>query len=129
MNIIIGLKNKVPMDVLLSTADPLGFFHEMANLKVLEGDDYIALYQHVLIDTPVGPYFMRFLEDSMEGLSESRTMNDVQQLFRDMSTEHIRTSLLKMWLEDFYEYCGKLDGDSKEMMQNLLKFEADLKSI
>jgi hypothetical protein len=30
-----------------------------------------------LIDTPVGDYFMRFLEESMAGMGENRTMNDV----------------------------------------------------
>jgi len=39
----------------------------------------------VLIDTPVGPYFMKFLEEEMtkEG-GASRTMNEVQTLFKDL---------------------------------------------
>jgi V-type H+-transporting ATPase subunit d len=49
----------------------------MKNIKVLEGEDYSGLYRDVLIDTPVGPYFMRFLEDAMGALNENRTMNDV----------------------------------------------------
>ena len=28
-------------------------------------DDFAALYKTVLIDTPVGPYFLRFLEQEM----------------------------------------------------------------
>jgi V-type H+-transporting ATPase subunit d len=74
VNMIEGLKNKVDGDVLLANADPLGYFPEMKNIKVLEGDDYTSLYRDVLIDTPVGPYFMRFLEESMEGIGENRTM-------------------------------------------------------
>ena len=58
-------------------SDPLGFFPEMKNIKVLEGDDYTGLYWDVLIVTPVGVYFMRFLEESMEGMGENKTMNDV----------------------------------------------------
>jgi len=42
----------------LLSADPLGYFHEMKNIKVLEADDYAGLYRDVLIDTPVGSYFM-----------------------------------------------------------------------
>jgi len=55
----------------------------MRNIKVLEEDDYTGLYRDVLIDTPVGPYFMRFLEEEMtkEG-GDSRTMNEVQNLFK-----------------------------------------------
>jgi V-type H+-transporting ATPase subunit d len=33
---------------------------------------------------------------------ESRTMTEVQNIFRDMKPEYIRTSLKKLWLEDFY---------------------------
>lgn len=62
VNIIEGLKNKVDIELLMSNIDPLGYFPEMRNIKVLEGDDYSGLYKDVLIDTPVGPYFMRFLE-------------------------------------------------------------------
>jgi len=36
----------------------------------LEGDDYTTLYREVLIDTPVGPYFIRFLESAMETLDD-----------------------------------------------------------
>lgn len=49
----------------------------MNNIKVMEGDDLSQLYRDVLIDTPIGNYFMRFLEESMEG-GENRTMNEVQ---------------------------------------------------
>lgn len=78
VNIIEGLKNKVDIENLLTNADPLGYFPEMRSIKVLDGDDYTGLYRDVLIDTPVGPYFMRFLEQCMEGVqNEQRTMNDI----------------------------------------------------
>jgi len=130
VNIIEGLKNKVDSDVLLANVDPLGYFPEIKNIKVLEGDDYTSLYRDVLIDTPVGIYFMKFLENAMEGLSENRTMHDIQALFKEMKPEYIRTSLKKMWLEDFYEFCKeKLNPTSIEMLEDLLKFEADFKTI
>lgn len=130
VNIIEGIKNRVDADLLLANADPLGYFPEMKNIKVLEGDDYTGLYRDVLIDTPVGPYFMRFLEDSMEGLSENRTIQEIQALFKEMKPEFIRTSLKKMWLEDFYEFCqNNLNPTSKALMLDLLNFEADFKTI
>lgn len=75
VNYIEGVKNKVDTKLLESNADPLGYYPELSNVKVLEGDDYSGLYRDVLIDTPVGPYFMNFLEEEMvrEG-GESRTM-------------------------------------------------------
>lgn len=38
---------------------------------------------------------------------ESRTMTEVQNIFKDMKPEYIRTSLKKLWLEDFYEFCQR----------------------
>ncbi len=77
VNMIEGIKNKVDGDLLLANLDPLGVFPEIKNIKVMEGDDYSGLYRDVLIDTPVGSYFMRFLEESFEGMGENRTMNDI----------------------------------------------------
>lgn len=77
VNMIEGIKNKIDIDILLANSDPLGYFPEMRNIRVLEGDDYTSLYKDVLIDTPVGVYFMRFLEESMEGIGETRTLNEV----------------------------------------------------
>ena len=50
VNMIEGLKNKVSIEILLANMDPLGYFPEIKNIKVLEGDDYTSLYKDVLID-------------------------------------------------------------------------------
>jgi V-type H+-transporting ATPase subunit d len=83
----------------------------------MEGDDYSGLYRDVLIDTPVGVYFMRFLEESFEGMGENRTMNDIQALFREMKPEFIRTSLKRMWLEDMMAFVNdRFGGETKEIL-------------
>jgi len=85
----------------------------------------------VLIDTPVGPYFMKFIEiiigtKKQEGI----TLAEMQAEFKEKKTEHIRTSLKKVWLEDFYDFCKeKLSALSGDIMCELLEFEADLKTI
>ena len=57
-------------------------------------------------------------------------MSGVQNVFKEMKPEFIRISLKKMWLEDFYDFCmNNLNHSSKEMMKNLLNFEADFKTI
>ncbi|KAM3136632.1 hypothetical protein pb186bvf_011268 [Paramecium bursaria] len=130
VNMIEGLKNKIDIEVLLSNIDPLGWFPEIKNIKVLEGDDYANLYRDVLIDTPIGVYFMKFLDESIENMHENRTMNDIQNLFKEMKPEYIRTSLKKMWLEDFFRYSEEnLPQTSKEGLVSLLKFEADFRTI
>jgi len=44
---------------------------------VLDPNDYQGLYQTVLIDTPVGPYFLRFLEEQIGDIGENVTMSDI----------------------------------------------------
>ena len=66
----------------------------------------------------------------MEGMGENRSLQDIQQVFKEMKPEFIRTSLRKMWLEDFYEFCrSSLNPTSVEWMVDLLKFEADCKTV
>jgi V-type H+-transporting ATPase subunit d len=130
VNIIEGIKNKVDPDILLANADPLGYFPEMRNIKVVEADDYSTLYSTVLIDTPVGPYFMKFLEDIIGEGNENISLAEIQSLFKDLKPEYIRTSLKKMWLEDFFNFCReKLYPLSQEVMGDLIQFEADFKTI
>jgi V-type H+-transporting ATPase subunit d len=112
VNIMEGIKNKVDINILEASCDALGYFPEIRNIRVVEGDDYAGLYKDVLIDTPVGPYFMRFLEQSMESL-DNKSFSDIMGIFKDEKTEKIRTSLKKMWLENFYDFIEKnLSGTS-----------------
>jgi len=83
VNMIEGSKKAVPNDVLIANSDPIGYFPEMKNIKVLEGDDYTGLYRDVLIDTPVGPYFIKFIEEFGEG----KDLNEIKGLFGDLKPE------------------------------------------
>ena len=130
VNIIEGIKNKVDPDVLLAGADPLGYFPEIRSIKVVDADDYSTLYSTVLIDTPVGVYFMKFLEDVIGEGNENMGLGEIQSLFKDLKPEYIRTSLKKMWLEDFYNFClNRVNPLTAEFMGELLEFEADFKTI
>ena len=60
VNMIVGLKNKVDIEVLLANIDPLGWFPEIRNIKVLEGDDYSSLYKDVLIDVKIYKFYIIF---------------------------------------------------------------------
>eukprot|EP00330_Aristerostoma_sp_ATCC50986_P012422 CAMPEP_0114594136 /NCGR_PEP_ID=MMETSP0125-20121206/15762_1 /TAXON_ID=485358 ORGANISM="Aristerostoma sp., Strain ATCC 50986" /NCGR_SAMPLE_ID=MMETSP0125 /ASSEMBLY_ACC=CAM_ASM_000245 /LENGTH=369 /DNA_ID=CAMNT_0001794077 /DNA_START=42 /DNA_END=1151 /DNA_ORIENTATION=+ len=130
VNVIEGIKNKIEPDILLANIDPLGYFPEIKNMKIVDADDYGTLYSTVLIDTPVGPYFMKFLEDVIGEGNQNISMHEIQALFKDLKPETIRTSLKKMWLEDFFAFCEKnLSDVSQDFMLDLLNFEADFKTI
>ena len=70
--------NGKPAIELLAKADPLGWFEEMKTIPSLDlSQGYEDLYQTILIDTPVGPYF----EEVLKALSE-----DGKPLGRDAGT-------------------------------------------
>jgi V-type H+-transporting ATPase subunit d len=120
VNIIEGVKNNVDLEILLKRSDPLGYFPELKNIRTVEGEDYTALYSTVLIDLPIGVYFRKFLEE----LSLEETSN------KDFKPEKIKNILKKIWLTEFYEYCEeRINPESAEVMQDLLKFESDCQTI
>ena len=130
VNIIEGLKNGVNPDDLISNADPLGYFPEIKNMKIADADDFTNLYSTVLIDTPVGPYFSKFLEENIGEGSENKTLQEIQNVFKELKPEQIRTSLKKMWLENFYAFVQKeCNSLTKETMGDLLNSEADFKTM
>lgn len=45
------------------------------------------------------------------------------------TAQNLRVLLRKMWLEDLYEICLGLNGTSREILEDLLKFEADCMTI
>lgn len=135
VGMIEGLKNEQPLELLLKGLDPLGYFPELKNIRTVEGDDYATLYQQVLIDLPIGDYFRKFLDAcvaNMENVGDQpRNAQFIAGLMRDYKAEKIKNMLKKIWLADFHKYCMEnLPGDvSREVMDDLLKFESDCMTI
>jgi V-type H+-transporting ATPase subunit d len=97
---------------LLEKCHPLGTFKSIAALS--SSHNIASLYNDVLIDTPLAPYIQGAL--SLEDLDE-------------MNIEIIRNTLYKAYLEDFYNYCLDLGGDTATFMGEILRFEADRRAI
>lgn len=97
---------------LLEKCHPLGTFKSMASLSVAHS--VADLYNSVLIDTPLAPYIQGALSE--EDLDE-------------MNIEIIRNTLYKAYLEDFYQYCLDLGGETGTFMGEILQFEADRRAI
>ena len=53
----------------------------------------------------------------------------ISELMKDFKADKIKNLLKKIWLSEFYRLCETLPDTSKEMMQDLLKFESDLMTI
>lgn len=101
---------------LLDRCHPLGVFEAMPVLCVASSIE--ELYNSVLIETPLAPFFKQNL-----------TSTDLDEL----NIEIIRNTLYKSYLEDFYNFCQTADGlagtPTAEIMAEILNFEADRRAI
>lgn len=113
---------------LIDQCHPLGMFKEstMRSIPTFEANakGFADLYQTVLVDTPVGPYFAMFLQESSNALG-----GEVRNVIEEVEIEIIKSSLIKYWLEDFYQYVQKLGGETAEVMGEILKVRADTNAI
>ena len=101
---------------LLERCHPLGWFETMPVLCVATNIE--ELYNSVLIETPLAPYFKGSL--SHQDLDE-------------LNIEIIRNTLYKNYLEDFYKFVNEEPGmkgtPTADVMNEVLEFEADRRSI
>jgi V-type H+-transporting ATPase subunit d len=115
---------------LMAQCHPLGMFKEstMRNIPSFEANSrgYADLYETVLVDTPVGPYFSRYLQQSSAGISAA---SDVRNVLEEVQIEILKNSLLKLYLEDFYAFCESLGGETAEVCCALLRARADRAAI
>ncbi|KAJ4269529.1 H(+)-transporting V0 sector ATPase subunit d [Fusarium torreyae] len=101
---------------LLERCHPLGWFETMPVLCVATNIE--ELYNSVLIETPLAPYFKGSL--SHQDLDE-------------LNIEIVRNTLYKNYLEDFYNFVNthpEMAGTpTAEVMSEILEFEADRRAI
>ncbi|CCF58573.1 hypothetical protein KAFR_0E04220 [Kazachstania africana CBS 2517] len=99
---------------ILNRCHPLGWFDTLPTLSV--ATDLESLYDMVLIDTPLAPYFKDCFSNA----------NDLD----DLNIEIVRNKLYKAYLEDFTKFINEqLTEPSKEIMLDFLNFEADRRTI
>lgn len=130
-NVMLLLKGALSgrdINELLEQCHPLGMFKEstMRSIPTFENSakGYSDLYQTVLVDTPVGPYFSKFLqESSMHRGSHSRNV------LEEVEIEIIKSSLIKYWIEDFHMFVESLGGDTATIMGDILKARADTNAV
>lgn len=98
---------------ILPKCHPLGWFDTLPTLST--ATDIDTLYDVVLVDTPLAPFFKDCL-----------TLHDLD----DLNIEIIRNKLYRNYLEAFLEFVQKeFDGPDLEIMTKLLNFEADKRVI
>ncbi|KAF5360971.1 hypothetical protein D9756_005019 [Leucocoprinus leucothites] len=110
--LITGTLHERDTHELLERCHPLGVFDSMPALCVATNVE--ELYQTVIVETPLAPYFRDCLSAA-----------DLD----DLNIEIIRNTVYKAYLEDFYHYCGTLGSSTADVMQKILAFEADRRTI
>ncbi|KAG1785962.1 ATPase V0 complex subunit D [Suillus plorans] len=110
--LITGTLHERDTHELLERCHPLGIFDTMPALCVATNVE--ELYQSVLVETPLAPYFRDCLSAA-----------DLD----DMNIEIIRNTVYKAYLEDFYNYVSTIGSTTVEVMHNILAFEADRRTI
>lgn len=110
--LITGTLHERDTHELLERCHPLGVFDTMPALCVATNVE--ELYQSVLVETPLAPYFRECLSAS-----------DLD----DLNIEIIRNTLYKAYLEDFDKFCESIGGPTYDVMHKILAFEADRRTI
>ncbi|KAI0034637.1 ATPase V0 complex subunit D [Vararia minispora EC-137] len=110
--LITGTLHERDTHELLERCHPLGWFDTMPALCVATNVE--ELYQTVLVETPLAPYFRECLSAA-----------DLD----DLNIEIIRNTLYKAYLEDFHAFCQTLGGPTTDVMTRILSFEADRRTI
>ena len=87
---------------------------------------YAELYETVLVDTPVGPYFQQYLDEAQKMFG---TASDMKNILEETQIEVLKHSLMKLYLEDFYRFCCSLGGETADVMCGLLRARADRAAI
>jgi len=83
----------------------------------------------VLIDLPIGIYFHKFLEGILVN-DANKDASAIPAIMRDYKPAKIQHLIKKIWMNEFHYYCeNTLSGGSKDMMNDLLRFESDCMTI
>lgn len=129
--LITGTLHERDTHELLDRCHPLGVFDTMPALCVATNVE--ELYQSVLVETPLGTLFACTLD-----LPKLLPTSLLAPYFRDclsasdlddLNIEIIRNTVYKAYLEDFYNFCTSIGGPTSEVMQRILSFEADRRTV
>jgi len=115
---------------LLAKIPPLGQSPHLRSILAFEkiegGEALVELYRTVLVDVPVGRYFSKYFSQELKGDQPGQNLHRV---YNEVEIDVIKNMLTKLWLEDFYNFCEALGGDTWGTMKELLEWEADSRAI
>ncbi|AFZ81468.1 vacuolar ATP synthase subunit, putative [Theileria equi strain WA] len=124
-----GIVNKTKPEELLERIDPIGWFRGIKAIISSElGQSTEELYRIILCDTPIGPYFERYLT-TVNYMGSGAGFADKRSPLDSTNIAIMKSTLKKLWLEDFYNFSISLGGTTAEVMSHILKTEADFRAL
>ncbi len=126
--LIAAIQNSDQPEKVLKKADPVGRYPHLNSIIAFDKKEDLLtdLFDTLLVDTPVSKYFWQYFLPEMESMDDQK--DDAQTLKKltvDVELDIMKTMLQKYWLEDFYNYCREIGGETWVVMKQLLEFEAD----
>lgn len=139
VSFISGLKGSVDPAIAQASLNPLGEFSGLKSVANFASDDFVNVFQDILIDLPVGEYFRKFIDsiitfidqkDGGAGTGDKReeriNVEDISQMMKDYSSSDIKVFLKKIWLIQFHRWImNNCNGMTKDQMDEILKAESD----
>lgn len=122
--------------------NPLGEFQGLKSVGSFASEDFVVLFQEILIDLPVGEYFRKFIDGIIENLGQGEggeergaervSIEQVSQMLDQdrHSSSEIKVFLKKIWLISFHRWImANCNETTREHMDELLKAESDWETI
>ena len=143
VSFISGVKNQIDPAITTASLNPLGEFQGLKSVEKYATDDFVNLFQDILIDLPVGDYFRKFIDSIITYIDQKDGNNfggdkkdggvnveDISQMINDYSSSDIKVFLKKIWLVQFHRWIeSNCNGGTKEHMSELLKCEGDWETL
>jgi len=135
---ISGVKNNQDPGITKKALNPLGEFGGLKSVSSFASEDFVSLFQEILIDLPVGEYFRKFIDAITDHLkknesgdkNEKVSVDEITQMINDNNASEIKVMLKKIWLISFHRWImANCNGATKEHMDELLKAEGDWETL
>jgi V-type H+-transporting ATPase subunit d len=137
---ISGVKNNQDPGITKKALNPLGEFAGLKSVSSFASEDFVSLFQDILIDLPVGEYFRKFIDSIIAFLGQAEggdkkgderiSVEDISQMINDYSASDIKVFLKKIWLISFHRWIGEnCNATTVEHMDELLKAESDWETL
>jgi len=140
---ISGVRTNLNPEIIKASMNPLGEFQGLKSVGSFAGEEFVVLFQEILIDLPVGEYFRRFIDGIIEnhqaagreGGDQAGERVSIEQVSNMLdadqhSSSEIKVFLKKIWLISFHRWImANCNEGTKAVMDEMLKAESDWETI